>query len=91
LDAAIFAGLAGLAMALTGREIGGAICLAGSTLTFAFLHWLSTGEEEEPSTPAENQKEDEPDWHQFMQEHDEWERKYFAEEEKRSRTADPFA
>lgn len=90
LDAAIFTGLCGVAMVLTGREIGGAICLAGSTLTFAFLHWLSTDEDEEPP-PFESQEEETVDWHKLMQEHDAWERKFFAEEEKRARTEDPFA
>lgn len=38
-DAAIFAGLLGIVMVLTGREIGGAIVIAASLGAFVFFEW----------------------------------------------------
>lgn len=60
-DAAIFTGMTGVVMVLMGREIGGAICLSGSCLTFAFLRWLSNSDEIEQqisSSEDDDQAED---------------------------------
>lgn len=39
IDAAIFAGILGIVMVLTGREIGGAIVIAASLGVFVFYEW----------------------------------------------------
>ncbi|WP_104839231.1 hypothetical protein [Sinorhizobium fredii] len=82
LDASIFTGLCGVAMVLTGREIGGAICLAGSTLTFAFLHWLSSDDQLAivEQAPAED---DEPDFNKMAEESEEFARRLKEEDDKR--------
>lgn len=58
-DLAIFTGLLGIVMVLTGLEIGGAICITGSCLTFAFIHWLSSPDAQEP-TRKDAHQDDEP-------------------------------
>ncbi|AUX76420.1 hypothetical protein NXT3_CH01852 [Sinorhizobium fredii] len=71
-----------MAMVLTGREIGGAICLAGSTLTFAFLHWLSSDDQLAivEQAPAED---DEPDFNKMAEESEEFARRLKEEDDKR--------
>ncbi|WP_454288890.1 hypothetical protein [Rhizobium arsenicireducens] len=43
VDAAIFTGLLGIVLILTGREVGGAIVIAASLGAFVFFEWYLYG------------------------------------------------
>lgn len=73
VDAAIFAGLAGLAMVLTGREIGGAIVLAASLSAFIFFEWYLF--RRKPENPAES-----AEYRQMMHAAEQWEKAVAARE-----------
>lgn len=65
VDAAVFTGLLGIVMALTGRELGGAIVIAASLGAFIFFEWYLF--RRKPATESD-------EYQQMMFAADQWEK-----------------
>lgn len=73
VDAAVFTGITGIVMVLTGREIGGAIVLSASLGAFIFFEWYLS----RPGKPTESEE-----YRSMMHAAEQWE-KAIREREKR--------